>query len=54
VVEKFKINQLVMGTIGRTGLPGFVIGNTAEHLLTEVTCAILVVKPPGFVSAFHA
>lgn len=54
LVEKHNINQLVMGTIGRTGLPGFVIGNTAEHLLTEVTCSILVVKPPGFVSPFHA
>ena len=52
LVQRFKINQLVMGTIGRTGLPGFVIGNTAEQLLTEVTCSILVVKPPGFVSAF--
>lgn len=48
------INQLVMGTIGRTGIPGFVIGNTAEQLLTEVQCAEFVVKPPGFTSAFHA
>jgi nucleotide-binding universal stress UspA family protein len=54
LVVKHRINQLVMGTIGRTGLPGFVIGNTAELLLTEVSCSILVVKPPGFVSAFHA
>jgi nucleotide-binding universal stress UspA family protein len=54
LVEHHRVNQLVMGTIGRTGLPGFVIGNTAEQLLTEVDCSILVVKPPGFVSAFHA
>lgn len=54
LVGRHRINQLVMGTIGRTGLPGFVVGNTAEQLLSEVTCSILVVKPPGFVSAFHA
>ncbi len=52
LVDHHDINQLVMGTIGRTGIPGFVIGNTAEQLLTEVRCAEFVVKPPGFTSAF--
>ncbi len=41
---------LVMGTVGRTGLPGFVIGNTAEKLLTSIECSVLAVKPEGFVS----
>ncbi len=53
LVERYDINQLVMGTIGRTGIPGFVIGNTAEQLLSEVPCAVFVVKPPGFTSPFH-
>ncbi|MDJ0771468.1 MAG: universal stress protein [Ilumatobacter sp.] len=52
LVERHKINQLVIGTIGRSGLPGLLIGNTAEELLTEVTCSILVVKPPGFVTPY--
>lgn len=53
LVHRHKINQLVLGTIGRTGIPGFVIGNTAEQLLSEVPCAEFVVKPPGFTSAYH-
>lgn len=41
---------LVMGTVGRTGIPGFFIGNTAERVLGEATCSILARKPAGFVS----
>jgi universal stress protein E len=52
LVEQRRINQLVMGTIGRTGIPGFVIGNTAERLLSDVPCSEFVVKPPGFASSF--
>ena len=52
MVERHHINQLVMGTIGRSGIPGFVIGNTAERLLSEVPCSEFVVKPPGFASSF--
>ena len=49
IIQQHRINQLVLGTIGRTGIPGFVIGNTAERLLGEIECSELVVKPPGFV-----
>jgi len=41
---------VVMGTVGRTGLPGFVIGNTAETILSNIRCSVLAVKPAGFVS----
>jgi len=44
------IDLLVMGTVCRTGLPGFIIGNTAEKVLSEVNCSVLTVKPEGFVS----
>lgn len=44
------IDLIVMGTIGRTGLPGFFIGNTAEAVLGQVNCSVLTVKPEGFVS----
>lgn len=53
LVERFAVNQLVLGTIGRTGIPGFVVGNTAEQLLEQVTCSVLAVKPPGWVSPIH-
>jgi nucleotide-binding universal stress UspA family protein len=41
---------LVLGTIARTGVPGLLIGNTAEDVLNSVDCAVLTMKPPGFVS----
>lgn len=41
---------IVMGTVGRSGIPGLFIGNTAETLLHQVECAVLALKPPGFVS----
>jgi len=39
---------LVMGTIARTGLPGFIIGNTAEDIINSIECPVVTVKPPGF------
>ena len=50
LVDKEKVDLVVMGTICRTGIPGFFIGNTAEMVLREVNCAVLTVKPEGFVT----
>jgi universal stress protein E len=47
-IQEYDIDLLVMGTVGRTGAIGVMIGNTAERLLPEATCSILAVKPPGF------
>ncbi len=47
VVEK-SIDLLVMGTVCRTGIPGFLIGNTAEEVLNQVDCSVLTVKPESF------
>jgi len=41
---------IVMGTLGRAGIPGFFVGNTAENILNQVDCSVLAVKPSGFVS----
>jgi nucleotide-binding universal stress UspA family protein len=49
-VEKLKGDLLVMGTVCRTGVPGFFIGNTAEAILNQVNCSVLTVKPKGFTS----
>jgi universal stress protein E len=49
-IQTHKIELLVMGTIGRGGIPGVMIGNTAERLLPDLTCSLLAVKPAGFVS----
>ncbi|MFT7486986.1 MAG: universal stress protein E [Candidatus Paceibacteria bacterium] len=41
---------LVMGTLSRSGIAGFLIGSTAERMLDQVTCSILALKPEGFES----
>lgn len=41
---------VVMGTVARGGLRGLIIGNTAEHVLGRLRCAVLALKPEGFVS----
>jgi len=41
-------DTLVMGTVARVGIPGLLIGNTAEDTLNQVTCSVLTVKPPDF------
>lgn len=41
---------VVMGTVARTGIPGFIIGNTAEDVFNQLGCSLLAIKPPGFVS----
>jgi nucleotide-binding universal stress UspA family protein len=41
---------IVMGTLGRIGIPGLFIGNTAEDVLRESQTPVLAVKPSGFVS----
>jgi nucleotide-binding universal stress UspA family protein len=50
IVQSREIDLLVMGTVCRTGIAGFFIGNTAEMILDEVNCSVLTVKPNGFVS----
>ena len=47
-VAELDIDLLVMGTIARTGIQGFLIGNTAEQVLEQVQCPLLGVKPDGF------
>jgi nucleotide-binding universal stress UspA family protein len=44
------VELIVMGTVCRTGIAGFIIGNTAENILQQVDCSVLTVKPEGFVS----
>jgi universal stress protein E len=50
VVDDVEADLLVMGTVSRTGIAGFLIGNTAENVLAGLTCSVLALKPEGFVS----
>jgi nucleotide-binding universal stress UspA family protein len=50
LVQRERIDLIVMGTVCRTGIPGFLIGNTAENVLQHVDTSVLTVKPAGFVT----
>ena len=39
---------VVMGTIGRTGISAALIGNTAEHVIDQLNCDVLAIKPADF------
>ncbi len=49
LVEREAFDLLVMGSLGRVGIAGLLIGETAETIIRSVRCSVLVVKPPGFV-----
>jgi len=44
------VDLIVMGTVGRTGIQGFLIGNTAEAVLSAMDRSVLAIKPDGFVT----
>jgi nucleotide-binding universal stress UspA family protein len=48
--SELAVDLVVMGTVARTGIDGFFMGNTAESILTQLDCSVLTVKPPGFIS----
>jgi len=50
LVKQIEAELVVMGTVARTGVPGFVMGNTAETILNQIDCSVLAIKPPGFVT----
>lgn len=50
LLQELQADVLVMGTVARTGLPGLLIGNKAEEVLSQVRCTVLAVKPDGFIS----
>lgn len=47
-VNAVNADLVVMGTVGRSGIPGLLIGNTAETVLDQLQCSVLAIKPPGF------
>ncbi|MBW2287260.1 MAG: universal stress protein [Deltaproteobacteria bacterium] len=48
-VDQLGPDLVVMGTITRGGIPGVLVGNTAERLLPRLDCSLLTVKPEDFV-----
>jgi universal stress protein E len=50
VAREIRSAIVVMGAISRSGLKRAFIGNTAERILDQLACDVLVVKPPRFAS----
>ena len=50
MAESLQADVVVMGTVARVGVPGLLMGNTAEDVLSNLDCAVLALKPDGFES----
>lgn len=49
-VHEHNPDLLILGSVGRIGIPGLLIGNTAESVIDSVNCNVLTLKPDGFIS----
>lgn len=50
VAKELDAELVIIGTVGRVGISAALIGNTAEHVIDELNCDVLAVKPDGFES----
>ncbi len=50
LAKRLAVDCIAMGTVARTGVPGFIMGNTAETILEQLDCSVLAIKPKGFVT----
>ncbi len=53
VAEHLAADLIAMGTVGRSGIKGVLMGNTAEKILDRCDCSVLTVKPDNYVSPIH-
>jgi universal stress protein E len=51
LARKLRCDLVVMGAVSRSGLKRLAVGNTAEQLLDDLPCDLLIVKPPAFASS---
>lgn len=50
LAEQIKADLVIMGTIVRPGVPGYLMGNTAKFILKHLDNSLLVIKPPDLES----
>lgn len=50
LAKRLQVDCVVMGTVARTGVRGFIMGNTAETILEQIDCSVIAIKPTGFVT----
>ena len=49
-VNSNRVDMVIMGTIGRSGIPGLLIGNTSEAVLQAIKSSVFTLKPDDFLS----
>jgi len=45
--QEQKIDVIIVGTVGRSGLTHFLLGSTTEKIVRKAPCPVLVVHPKG-------
>jgi nucleotide-binding universal stress UspA family protein len=48
LVRSLSAHTLVLGSLGRAGIAGLLIGDLAEELLMRLDCGVFCLKPAGF------
>jgi nucleotide-binding universal stress UspA family protein len=48
LAHSIKADLTVMGSVGTVGIPGLLLGTTAEQILNQLEGSVLTVKPEGF------
>lgn len=54
LARELDVDLTVMGSMARTGVAGFFMGNTAEDIIDQLRCSLLALKPEGYVSPVDA
>ena len=42
-----KVDLIVIGSHGRTGVSRLILGSVAEHVVRSAPCAVLIIRPPA-------
>ena len=53
LAQRLGVDLITMGTVGRGGITGLLLGNAAEKVLRTFDCSILTVKAENFVSPIN-
>ncbi len=48
LADRLDSRLIMLGTVSRSGLNGYIMGNTSEQLLHNLHCDVLALKPEGF------
>ena len=49
-IKGLEVDLVIMGNLARTGVAGYLIGNTAERIIDKADTGILTMKSDAFVS----